>query len=153
MSLARLARPEPRRAPEPRAPERSWLEREERSGEAARRRPGIAGRSGSMQLVSALGVAPSSVQRLYLLCGPAFSGKSTLAALAARGALLVSLDAILRQQGLEPGAGLPPQRWEEASSRRFSQAFGPWRALRRTDGRERYGSCGLRTSRGAAPTR
>jgi predicted kinase len=53
---------------------------------------------------------------LYLLCGPAFSGKSTLAkALQARGALRIALDEILLEGGMSPGDGLPPALWEDAS--------------------------------------
>ena len=54
---------------------------------------------------------------LVLLCGPAFSGKTSLArALEARGALRISLDDMLRERGLEPGAGVPVNAWEDASS-------------------------------------
>lgn len=55
--------------------------------------------------------------RLILLCGPAFSGKTTLArVLAARGFVHVSLDDTLRAEGLEPGRGLPVEAWERASA-------------------------------------
>jgi uncharacterized protein (DUF2132 family)/predicted kinase len=55
--------------------------------------------------------------RLLLLCGPAFSGKTSLArALESRGWLRIGTDDLLRQRGLEPGQGLPPERWLEASA-------------------------------------
>jgi predicted kinase len=54
--------------------------------------------------------------RLLLLCGPAFSGKTTLAyALEARGWVRISLDDILRSRGLQPGAGVPERAWQDAS--------------------------------------
>lgn len=50
---------------------------------------------------------------LYLLCGLAFSGKTTLAAAAARRlqAVVVSLDAINAARGLDGGAGIPDAEW------------------------------------------
>ena len=54
--------------------------------------------------------------RLWLLCGLAFSGKSTLArAIAvARGARVISLDAINEERGVGfGGEGLPPEVWGE----------------------------------------
>jgi predicted kinase len=50
---------------------------------------------------------------LYLMCGLAFAGKSTLArAVAARAdAVIVSLDAINRSRGLEGGLGIPEEEW------------------------------------------
>ncbi len=52
---------------------------------------------------------------LVVLCGPAYSGKSSLAAaLAAFGWTIVSLDEILRANGHEPAGGLPVERWHEA---------------------------------------
>jgi predicted kinase len=50
---------------------------------------------------------------LYLLCGLAFSGKSTVAAVLARrlGALVVSLDHINAERGLEGGLGIPAEEW------------------------------------------
>jgi predicted kinase len=50
---------------------------------------------------------------LYLMCGLAFSGKSTLAgAIAARaGATIVSLDAINAARGLRGGLGIPEEEW------------------------------------------
>lgn len=54
--------------------------------------------------------------RLLLLCGPAFSGKTTLAyALERRGFVRVAIDDIVRSRGLEPGAGVPERVWEDAS--------------------------------------
>ncbi len=54
---------------------------------------------------------------LVLLCGPVFSGKTTLAlALERRRFARVSLDEILRRWGHEPGSGLPAELWEEASA-------------------------------------
>jgi len=53
---------------------------------------------------------------LVMLCGPAFSGKTSLArALRARSFSHVSLDDMLRDRGLEPGAGIAVQEWEGAS--------------------------------------
>lgn len=51
--------------------------------------------------------------RLYLLCGLAFSGKTTLAsALSSRlPASVVSLDAINASRGLNGGAGIPDAEW------------------------------------------
>jgi predicted kinase len=56
---------------------------------------------------------------LYLMCGLAFSGKSTLArAVAARaGAVIVSLDAINRSRGLEGGLGIPDEEWARTHRR------------------------------------
>ncbi|MEW6369057.1 MAG: ATP-binding protein [Acidobacteriota bacterium] len=53
---------------------------------------------------------------IYLLCGLAFAGKSTLArAIASRtGAVLVSLDAINERRGLHGGLGVPDAVWAEA---------------------------------------
>lgn len=50
---------------------------------------------------------------LYLLCGLAFAGKSTLAAqLASRvGATIVSLDDINAERGLHGGTGIPGEEW------------------------------------------
>jgi predicted kinase len=50
---------------------------------------------------------------LYLLCGLAFAGKSTLAAqLASRfGAVIVSLDDINAERGLHGGIGIPDEEW------------------------------------------
>jgi predicted kinase len=54
--------------------------------------------------------------RLLLLCGPPFSGKTSLArVLRAQGFLAVSLDDILREAGLEPGQGPSALAWEDAS--------------------------------------
>jgi len=51
--------------------------------------------------------------KLYLLCGLAFSGKTTLAStLACRlPAAVVSLDAINAARGLDGGAGIPDAEW------------------------------------------
>ena len=58
---------------------------------------------------------PSDGSHLVVLCGPPYSGKSTLAAaLAARGAAVVSLDQILRADGLAPEKGLPVECWHYA---------------------------------------
>jgi predicted kinase len=53
---------------------------------------------------------------LYLLCGLAFAGKSTLArAIAAHaGAMVVSLDAINARRGLAGGLGIPPEEWRRS---------------------------------------
>ena len=50
---------------------------------------------------------------LYVLCGLAFSGKSTLAAVLARHveAVVVSLDEINASRGLDGGAGIPAEEW------------------------------------------
>lgn len=54
--------------------------------------------------------------RIYLMCGLAFAGKSTLAsAIAARtGAAIVSLDAINERRGLSGGLGIPEPEWAES---------------------------------------
>jgi len=53
------------------------------------------------------------MKSLYLLCGLAFSGKSTLAAALSShlGAAVVSLDQINAARGLDGGAGIPPEEW------------------------------------------
>jgi predicted kinase len=50
---------------------------------------------------------------LYLLCGLAFAGKSTLAAAIAklRNAKIISLDAINAERGLHGGTGIPEEEW------------------------------------------
>ena len=50
---------------------------------------------------------------LYLLCGLAFSGKSTLAAVIRRrlGCALVSLDDLNARRGLHGGLGIPDEEW------------------------------------------
>jgi len=50
---------------------------------------------------------------LYLLCGLAFSGKSTLAAAVRRrlGCALVSLDELNARRGLHGGLGIPEEEW------------------------------------------
>lgn len=52
--------------------------------------------------------------RLIVLCGVSFAGKSTVAgAIAARtGALVVSLDAVNAERGLDSGAGIPVEQWQ-----------------------------------------
>jgi predicted kinase len=59
---------------------------------------------------------------LYLLCGLAFSGKSTLAAAISRhtGAVVVSLDEINARRGLYGGVGIPDEEW----SRTHAEALG-----------------------------
>jgi predicted kinase len=55
------------------------------------------------------------VTRLLILCGPAFSGKTTLSrALALRGWTRISPDEILRAKGMDPGDGLPDSVWGQA---------------------------------------
>jgi predicted kinase len=53
---------------------------------------------------------------LVMLCGPSFSGKSTCAKRLAEhhGALVVSLDKIMRSRGWEPGEGAPDGEWYAA---------------------------------------
>lgn len=69
---------------------------------------------------------------LLLLCGPAFSGKTTLARElnVRRGARVVSLDAIHASRGLWGGDGLSPAEWERAHRE----------ALDRVDGHLRDGA-------------
>ena len=52
---------------------------------------------------------PPPARGLYLLCGLAFSGKTTLTAALSRhlGAAVVSLDAINASRGLQGGMGIP----------------------------------------------
>lgn len=56
---------------------------------------------------------------LYLMCGLAFSGKSTLArAIADRtGAEIISLDAINLARGLQGGLGIPEEEWARTHRR------------------------------------
>jgi predicted kinase len=69
---------------------------------------------GRAMLGRALGIAVRPRQ-LALMCGPAFSGKTTLAqALSTRGFVRLSPDDILRSRGLEPGDGLPDECWGQA---------------------------------------
>jgi len=69
--------------------------------------------------------------RMLLLCGPAFSGKTSLAeALALRGFVHVSLDRILAERGLQPGEGLPAAAWEMASAEACVQLAAVVRARR-----------------------
>lgn len=50
---------------------------------------------------------------LYVMCGLAFAGKTTLAAAISQvtGASIVSLDGLNRERGLEGGLGLPDEEW------------------------------------------
>jgi RimJ/RimL family protein N-acetyltransferase/predicted kinase len=61
---------------------------------------------------------------LYLLCGLAFSGKSTLAAAieARTGAVVVSLDDINAKRGLSGGLGIPDQEWATSHHAALAQA-------------------------------
>jgi len=54
------------------------------------------------------------VKRLYILCGPAFSGKTTLARQLGRAShcVCVSLDEINAERGLYGGDGIPPDEWQ-----------------------------------------
>jgi predicted kinase len=60
-----------------------------------------------------MGEDVSMAAPLLLLCGPAFSGKSTLAAHLSRrwGFQVVSLDAINARRGLHGGEGIPDAEW------------------------------------------
>jgi predicted kinase len=65
----------------------------------------------------------------FLLCGPSFSGKSTIArALAEAGAHVVSLDGILAERGLRGGDGLAPEHWELAHAEAERRVAGLARA-------------------------
>jgi predicted kinase len=71
---------------------------------------------------------------LYLLCGLAFSGKSTLAAVLARrcGAEVVSLDEINAGRGLDGGAGIPEEEWvrtHQEALRRVDQGLAAGRPV------------------------
>jgi predicted kinase len=59
-------------------------------------------------------VALQAMKTLYVMCGLAFAGKTTVArALAKRlGAVVVSLDEINLERGLRGGEGLPVEEWE-----------------------------------------
>lgn len=70
---------------------------------------------------------------LYLLCGLAFAGKSTLAArLTERtGAAIVSLDAINAERGLQGGLGIPVGEWvatHQEALRRLDALLGEGRS-------------------------
>lgn len=69
---------------------------------------------------------------LYLLCGLAFSGKSTLAAVLARrlGARVVSLDAINAERGLDGGLGIPAEEWGRTHAVALERAAAELRAGR-----------------------
>jgi predicted kinase len=61
---------------------------------------------------------------LYLLCGLAFSGKTTLAAALGRhlGAAVVCLDEINASRGLQGGAGIPVEEWARSHEEALRQA-------------------------------
>ncbi|HEX4954067.1 MAG TPA: AAA family ATPase [Thermoanaerobaculia bacterium] len=63
---------------------------------------------------------------LYLMCGMAFSGKSTLAGALARhlGAEVVSLDAINDARGLAGGLGIPEAEWARTHHEALGQLEG-----------------------------
>src|SRR4051794_31400269 len=66
------------------------------------------------------------MRTLYLLCGMAFSGKSTLARAisASRPITLISLDDINHERGLWGGDGIPLEEWENTNliaQERFAQ--------------------------------
>lgn len=69
---------------------------------------------------------------LYLLCGLAFAGKSTLAKAVARrtGAVVVSLDEINEARGLEGGLGIPAEEWERSHREALGRAGEALRAGR-----------------------
>jgi len=58
------------------------------------------------------------VQTVYAMCGLAFSGKSSVAAILTRDleAQLISLDAINDERGLRGGEGMSDRQWEETSA-------------------------------------
>jgi predicted kinase len=60
---------------------------------------------------------------LYLLCGLAFSGKSTLAAAISKqvGAAVVSLDEINASRGLYGGLGIPDEEWGRTHAEALQQ--------------------------------
>lgn len=62
-------------------------------------------------------------RELYLLCGLAFSGKTTLAAALARhlGAAVVSLDEINALRGLHGGEGIPVEEWARSHREALQQ--------------------------------
>lgn len=71
---------------------------------------------------------------LYLLCGMAFSGKTTLAAVLARHvrALVVSLDEINASRGLYGGVGIPESEWARThheALRQVETALGAGRSV------------------------
>jgi len=60
---------------------------------------------------------PVPPRLLAVMCGPAFSGKTTLSrALVVHGFVRLSLDDVLRSNGVEPGDGLPDEWWGRALS-------------------------------------
>ena len=66
---------------------------------------------------------PPSPRGLYLLCGLAFSGKTTLAAALARhlGAAVVCLDEINASRGLHGGTGIPAEEWARSHGEALRQ--------------------------------
>lgn len=60
---------------------------------------------------------------VYLLCGMAFSGKTTLASTLARHAraVIVSLDEINASRGLHGGTGIPVEEWARTHQEALSQ--------------------------------
>jgi predicted kinase len=64
-----------------------------------------------------------TLMTLYLLCGLAFSGKSTLAAALHRrlGCALVSLDALNARRGLHGGLGIPAEEWARTHREALSE--------------------------------
>lgn len=66
---------------------------------------------------------PPPPRGLYLLCGLAFSGKTTLAAALSRhlGAAVVSLDAINASRGLQGGMGIPAEEWSRSHGEALRQ--------------------------------
>ncbi|WP_188896997.1 AAA family ATPase [Microlunatus endophyticus] len=72
-----------------------------------------------------MAAAGSSVRGIVLLCGRSFSGKSTVAAHAARhldAAEVVSLDVINAERNLRSGAGLPIEEWAKTFEMAQSRA-------------------------------
>lgn len=67
--------------------------------------------------LGAVVAARTPLQGIVLLCGRSFSGKSTIAAQMASqfDAVVVSLDAINAERGLQSGAGLPIEEWGRTS--------------------------------------
>jgi pimeloyl-ACP methyl ester carboxylesterase/predicted kinase len=72
--------------------------------------------------------------KLYLLCGLAFSGKSTLAAAISRelDAVVVSLDEINSSRGLQGGLGIPDAEWARTHEEALRRVESSLRAGRDT---------------------